>query len=137
MKVSTAVKAVGFLYLLGGFLMLVGFFASRGGVIVVIRENRDLSFFFWGLLVLLLGATLAFYRVGFRRGERKSQAEVARLQALLAQRENELSEMNRELDEIERLVERKSSQLSSVAGKLGDRERRLKRIKEILGVEEG
>jgi peptidoglycan hydrolase CwlO-like protein len=54
----------------------------------------------------------------------------------LAQREAELSEINKELDEIEHLLERKTSQLMSVSGKLGDRERRLKRIKEILGVQD-
>jgi cell shape-determining protein MreC len=136
MKISRTTKTAAFLYLLGGIFLLVGFFASKGEVMVLLRENRELSFFFWGMVILLLGSTLVFYRTGFQRGESKNRAEVNRLQALLAQREAELSEMNKELDEIEHLLERKTSQLMSVSGKLGDRERRLKRIKEILGVQD-
>ncbi|GEM_PF-3992510 len=136
MKLSKTTKAAAFMYLLAIFFLALAFFGSQGRVIVAIRGDYNLSFFFWGMVILLFGSALVFYRIGFQRGEGKNLAEVTRLQAVLAQREAELSERNRELDEIERLVERKSSQLSSVAGKLGDRERRLKRIKEILGVEE-
>jgi hypothetical protein len=136
MTLSRTTKAAAFMYLLAGFFLALAFFGSEGKVIADIRGDHNLSFFFWGMVILLLGSALVFYRAGLQRGEGKNRAEVTRLQTVLAQREAELSERDRELDEIERLVERKSSQLSSVAGKLGDRERRLKRIKEILGVEE-
>lgn len=102
---------------------------------------------FGGLILCGAGLVLVTYAVGFARAEGKYTQRITSLTARVAEKKRELMELSWELERgrkelaasrrkltaARNKLAAKKKQLAIVSGRLGDKEKRLKRIRKVAG----